>query len=290
MLDPFMVGGLMSFQINYLTRSDVFNRWTKPVLRSLNMIPVYRIRDGYEKLSMNDAIFKACEELFKQKKTVLIFPEGNHGEHHYLRPLTKGAARLALQAQEAIDVNLKILPVGVNYFDHKNPGSKVVLVYGEPFSVAPYLKGDDESSGSSLIALRDAISEAMKTTLIIPEETDDYEQLKKTIFQRKNEKLSFEELRNMKVGDVTIDKPKKSSHWIAKIFNPIPFIIIKKMLRGVKDVVFKSSVKYAVGSIAFPIWWVFSFFIINWVFGIIPASIVVIGMIFSLFASYKWFR
>jgi 1-acyl-sn-glycerol-3-phosphate acyltransferase len=99
MLDPFMVGGLMSFQINYLTRSDVFNRWTKPVLRSLNMIPVYRIRDGYEKLSMNDAIFKACEELFKQKKTVLIFPEGNHGEHHYLRPLTKGAARLALQAQ-----------------------------------------------------------------------------------------------------------------------------------------------------------------------------------------------
>ena len=227
-IDPFMAGSLMPYPIYFLTRADVFNRWTKPILRNLNMIPVYRIRDGYGKLSMNDAIFKACEQLFKEKKCVLIFPEGNHGEHHYLRPLTKGTARLALQAQEAIDEDLKIVPVGINYFDHRNPGAKVVLVYGEGFSVAPYLEKYKESSGTGLLAMRDAISTAMKSTLIIPEKTDDYERLKHTIFQKKNEKLSFEELKAIKTIDPDAKPAKKPSHLIAKILNPIPFYFITR--------------------------------------------------------------
>ncbi|MEP1096632.1 MAG: lysophospholipid acyltransferase family protein [Cyclobacteriaceae bacterium] len=289
-LDPFLAGCFMPFPINFLTRADVFTWWTKPILRSLNMIPIYRIRDGYGKLSMNDAIFRTCEELFRQKKTVLIFAEGNHGEDHYLRPLTKGTSRLALQAQAAIEEDLQIVPVGINYFDHRKPGAKVILVYGKPFSVKPFVEKYDESSGSGLIAIRDALSDAMKSTLIIPEKTDDYEQLKKTIFQKKNERLSFSELRKIKASDENTELSKTSSHWIPKILNPVPFLVIKKMLSGVNDVVFKSSVKYATGVFAFPIWWLLSFFIFYWLLGIIPATIIVLTMILSLIASYKWLR
>ncbi|MEP5613232.1 MAG: lysophospholipid acyltransferase family protein [Cyclobacteriaceae bacterium] len=289
-LDPFLAGSFMPFPINFLTRADVFTWWSKPILKSLNMIPIYRIRDGYGKLSMNDAIFRTCEELFRQKKTVLIFAEGNHGKDHYLRPLTKGTSRLALQAQAAIEDDLQIVPVGINYFDHRKPGAKVILVYGKPFSVKPFVEKYDESSGSGLIAIRDALSEAMKSTLVIPEKTDDYEQLKKTIFQKKHEKLSFSELRKIKGGDTEIKARSTSSHWLPKVLNPVPFLIIVKMLTGVKDVVFKSSVKYAVGVFAFPIWWLLSFFIIYWLVGIISASITVLTMILSLIASYKWLR
>jgi len=289
-IDAFLVGAFMPVPIYFLTRSDVFNRWSKPILKLVNMMPIYRIRDGYASLTQNEAIFKTCEELFRRKKSILIFPEGNHGEDHYLRPLTKGAARLALNSEQVIDESLKVLPVGLNYFNHTKPSSKLIIAFGVPIHVSDFVKKYQESSGSGLTTMREAISDGIKSTLIIPDKTDDYEQLKQTIFQRKNEKLSFAELRKIKASSENIEPPKTSSHWIPKILNPVPFLLIKKILSGVKDVVFKSSVKYAVGVFAFPIWWLISFAVFYWLLGIIPATIIVLAMILSLIASYKWFR
>lgn len=287
-IDAFLVGAFIPVPIHFLTRSDVFKWWSKPIMKLVNMMPIYRIRDGYASLTQNEAIFKTCEELFRRKKSILIFAEGNHGEDHYLRPLSKGAGRLALNSHQVIDKALKVLPVGLNYFNHTMPNSKLIITFGVPIQVSDFAKRYDESSGSGLIAMRDAIAVAMKSTLIIPEKTDDYEQLKKTIFQKKNEKLSFSELRNIKVSDPNVETPKRPSHLLPKILNPIPFLIISKLLSGIKDVVFRSSVKYAVGIFVFPIWWLLSFFIIYWLFGIIPAATVVAIMVISLLASYKW--
>ena len=285
-LDPFIGGSFAPVPFHFLTRQDVFVWWSKPILKMLNMMPIYRIRDGYAKLSQNDAVFETCKELFNQGKPVLIFPEGNHGEHHYLRPLTKGAARIALFSQQEMKRDLKILPVGINYFDHQKPQTGVVLVYGKPINVRPFVEEYEKHGARALLKLKEAISNAMKDTLVIPDETPDYELKKKRIFKEENLKLSFNELRNFdyeNAGDPVVRKKGR----IAKILNPLPFFVIKKMISNIKDVVFFSSIKYAISIFAFPIWWILVFTILSLTVGAQIGLLAVFVMVFGLFYSYS---
>jgi len=284
-LDALLVGAYIPITLNILTRADIFNWWSKPLLGLLNMMPIYRIRDGYKKLSQNDAVFETCKDLFKTNKSVLIFAEGNHGEHHYLRPLTKGAARIAIFSQQEMENELYVLPVGVNYFHHQKSRSGVVLAFGEPISVKEYGKKYTEEGAKGLLAMRDAISDGMKSTLVIPDETPDYEQRKNAIFQEPHVGMSLQELRAVPVTTSIAKKKKKGL--MAKILNPVPFLMIKKVVSGAKDIVFHSSLKFATGLVAFPVWWLLIFTIISLTIGTQIALLTVFVMVLGLFYSYS---
>ncbi len=286
LIDPLLLACFLPIPLHFLTRSDVFTKWTNPLLKSVNMMPIYRIRDGYAKLSQNDAVFETCRELFKKNKTVMIFPEGNHGEHHFLRPLTKGTSRLALQSQEQLDESLKIVPIGLNFFSHREPRSTIIMVVGKPIEVKDYMAQYEENNAKGLMTLRDEISEGMKETLIIPEETDNYEERRDAVFSEKNEHLSFEELRN---GEFEVPKKekKRSKHIIAKILNPVPYLILNKVISGIKDKVFYSTMKFGIGLLTFPLWWIIVLSIMSFLVGIKIASLTVLVMILGLFFSYR---
>ncbi|WP_370090329.1 1-acyl-sn-glycerol-3-phosphate acyltransferase [Ekhidna sp.] len=287
LIDPLLVGAFAPIPIHYLTRSDVFKWWLKPLLKRVNMMPIYRIRDGYAKLSLNDQVFSSCKEVFKKNGSVLIFAEGNHGKEYFLRPLTKGAARLALQSEEVLGNGLMVLPVGLNYFDHQKSNSVVLMKFGEPIPVANYLETYKSNSTKGLIEMREGISQGMKEVLVIPEEDTDYETRKEKIFQPKHENLSFKELRNMDVSTVSLEKARRSRHWLAKILNPLPFLIIHTMISRVDDVVFYSTLKFGIGLFAFPLWWLLIFSILSMTVGINIALLAVIVMISGLFYSYQ---
>ena len=60
----------------FLTRAGVFkNPRISKLLKSLQMLPVYRIRDGWNNLSNNTAIFEACSENLKANQMIAIIPE-----------------------------------------------------------------------------------------------------------------------------------------------------------------------------------------------------------------------
>lgn len=285
-MDALLVGAFIPRDLNYLTRSDVFNKWSSPLLRSIHMMPIYRIRDGYSKLSMNDAIFETCKDIFEGKSSVLIFPEGNHGEWHYLRPLTKGGARLALQSENESQLDLHILPVGLNYFNHQAPRSTVVLKFGLPIAVRDYLKTYQAHSASGLLQLRDRMSEGMKDTLIIPNETDNYERLKNAIFNQENEHCSFEELKSIE-PDSQPKQDRMKKNYFAKVLNPIPFLIIQKIIGRVEDHVFHSSLKFATGLFLFPLWWILVLVFFSVFTGFKIAALTVFVMVFGLFYTYR---
>lgn len=287
LMDPILVGAFIPIPLHYLTRSDVFNKWTNPILRLFNMMPVYRIRDGYSKLALNDKIFADCHEIFKSKGSVLMFAEGNHGKEYFLRPLTKGASRLALKSQSAMDENLMVLPVGLNFFEHRRPQSTVLIKFGKPVLVRNYLPEYEQNYTKGLIKMREGIAGAMKKTLIIPEETPDYALRKEAVFQPAHEPLSFDELKVIDPAKVQVQKSKRRHHRLAKILNPIPFLIIARKLSKVEDVVFHSTLKFTIGLIAFPLWWLIVFLLLFWLVGINIASLAVIVMVFGLFYSYQ---
>ncbi len=129
-LDAVVLATVFKKPVYSLARGDTFQKkWAAFLLHQLNILPVYRQREGAEHLHKNYHTFDACLEIFKQGGIVLIFSEAMCENEWHLRPLKKGTARLAAAAwQQGID--LKILPVGINYSSFKIFGKSIQLNFG----------------------------------------------------------------------------------------------------------------------------------------------------------------
>lgn len=130
-LDAIIFDILFDMPVTALARGDAFkNKKAFRLLRSLKMLPVYRMREGAENLNTNYDTFDTCIEIFKQGEGVLIFSEGFCVNEWHLRPLKKGTARLAFKAWDE-GVPLKVLPAGINYSSFRKPGKKIVVNFGD---------------------------------------------------------------------------------------------------------------------------------------------------------------
>ncbi|MBU6157801.1 MAG: 1-acyl-sn-glycerol-3-phosphate acyltransferase [Bacteroidetes bacterium] len=131
--DAIIVGAYMRLPVHFMTRSDVFKwSWVRYLLRQLQMIPVYRIRDGKDKLGLNDTSFKeGCTHL-KNGEHVLIFVEGFCDHQTTLQPLKKGAARMLLQSWEE-GTSVEMLPLWMRYNSFKDFPKTIDLMPGIPF-------------------------------------------------------------------------------------------------------------------------------------------------------------
>jgi 1-acyl-sn-glycerol-3-phosphate acyltransferase len=130
-LDAIVVATLFKNPVYSLTRGDAFNgKLITGLLKSLNMLPVYRISEGIENLDSNYSTFDECQEIFRREGIVLIFSEGNCINEWHLRPLKKGTARLALSAWQQ-NIPLKILPLGINYSSFRTFGKNLFLNFGK---------------------------------------------------------------------------------------------------------------------------------------------------------------
>jgi 1-acyl-sn-glycerol-3-phosphate acyltransferase len=133
-LDAFLVGTNMNHRVHFITRSGVFKhpfvRW---ILRSVNMIPIYRKSDGKGQLGNNDASFEEVRKILQRGEHVLIFVEGFCKHQTTLQtPLKKGAPRMLLQAwEDGLDVTF--LPVWLRYNSFVDFPKEIDINYGTPF-------------------------------------------------------------------------------------------------------------------------------------------------------------
>lgn len=133
-LDAILVGAFMKHPVHFITRGDVFKR---PIVRKmlgiLNMIPIFRIRDGKEKLSLNEETFLKSVEVLRHNGILLIFVEGFCENQTSLQlPLKKGAPRI-LQSCWQQNIDAKVLPIWVEYSSFDRIGKTVHIRMGEVF-------------------------------------------------------------------------------------------------------------------------------------------------------------
>lgn len=152
LLDPLIIAvkcGRLSY---YLTRAGVFKKQiTTRILKSLQMIPVYRIRDGWSNLSNNNAVFKECAQLLKANEMVVIFPEGSHNIVRTVRPLSKGFTRIIFETLDTYpDTNLKLLPAGLNYKKPEGFPDSVSLYIGNVLDAKSMIDNDKNESVNRL--------------------------------------------------------------------------------------------------------------------------------------------
>jgi 1-acyl-sn-glycerol-3-phosphate acyltransferase len=130
-LDAIILCTLFDGTVFSLARGDAFkNTWAAKVLTLFKMFPVYRVSEGVENMEENYTTFDLCKNIFKKNGIVLIFSEGLCVNEWHLRALKKGTARLAISSwQDGID--LKVLPVAINYSSFKKFGKNIKLFFGD---------------------------------------------------------------------------------------------------------------------------------------------------------------
>jgi len=130
-LDALIIGSYYKRRVYFLARGDAFK---KPIhrfiLESLNMIPVYRLREGKEFLHLNDYAFNKSIDLLSKGYAVLIFIEGICINSNELQPFKKGTARI-LEGIQKLDIQPKIHIAGIAFNQFRGIGKIVNLVISE---------------------------------------------------------------------------------------------------------------------------------------------------------------
>lgn len=161
----------------FLARADIFKKKTAiAILTYLNIMPVFRIRDGISNVRKNDEIFEKCLQIVHNRHNPLcIFPEGNHGDRRRLRQLVKGIFRIAFMAQEQYGASdaVKIVPVGIDYSHYQKFRSTLFLNYGTPIEISEFHTVWQENPVDAINQLRDRLSAELKK-LMIHIESEEY--------------------------------------------------------------------------------------------------------------------
>ena len=145
LIDPIVIATTNRFPVFFLTKSDVFkNPLIAKILFSLNMLPIYRERDGADFKEKNIAIFNRCSEILSENGRIIIFPEGSHNTENRLRQLKKGIARIANQAHNETEEDIFIVPVGLNYSNTRNKSADLLVSYGKAINASQIFKSKPE--------------------------------------------------------------------------------------------------------------------------------------------------
>lgn len=143
-LDAIILDILFKRPIWSLARGDVFKKpFYVKLLTNLKILPVYRTSEGVENLEINYRTFEDCKNVFRKNGIVQIFSEGKCINEWHLRPLKKGTARLALSSWED-GIDLKVLPVGINYSSFNRFGKNIFLNFGNSITQDEFIsEGSD---------------------------------------------------------------------------------------------------------------------------------------------------
>lgn len=279
LMDPLMIAMNCGVKPFFLARSDLFkNPFVSKFLHYLQMIPIYRFRDGIDTLKNNPAIFKKCADLLVQGETVMLFPEGNHGILRRVRwPMRKGFVRIIFSALEKEpNLDIRILPVGLNYLEAEGFPDSVSMYIGKDFAVQDHYDPNDLKQ--SEIKLKNEIYKRLKvlTTHIPVEETYD-----NVLVQLNNQKVDY--LKPNVVNRIiqgidpnVVSTPNKDKNrWLSTlnktIFTLINFPVILLWNKKVKsigmDIEFRSTLRFMLSLILFPIYYLLLYLIFSYTLG-----------------------
>lgn len=100
-----------------------------------------------------------------------IFPEGGSHDRSDLLPLKAGVAVMALGALAAFpDCNVKVVPVGMNYFNPHKFRSRAVIEFGTPIEISPelvakYVAGGDEKR-EAVSSVLDIVTDGLRSVTV----------------------------------------------------------------------------------------------------------------------------
>ncbi|MEQ8907600.1 MAG: 1-acyl-sn-glycerol-3-phosphate acyltransferase [Vicingaceae bacterium] len=175
-LDAIILAAILKRPLHFLARSDVFaKKWSDFLLRKLNLIPIYRLKEGKDNLHKNEETFAACHQILKEGGALLIFAEGVSIGDKLIRPLKKGLGRIAYSYVEQYpnEKPPKIVACGINYEHINHFGSKILVGYSETIAWEDLRQNSSSFNAQSLNLLNKRILAAIKEHSIVVSPEDE---------------------------------------------------------------------------------------------------------------------
>ena len=253
----------------FLTRAGVFNnKIVRFFLNQFHMMPVYRFRDGVKGLRNNDATIQQSIDLLKERKSILLFGEGDQSMQYRLRVMQKGFARIALAAQQENDwkLPLYIVPVGVQYDHYYNFRSRVLINYGEPIPVDASMKSLPEREFYE--ALLRKTKECLLPLMLHIDDHENYKAIEEQLHRDRDRNDLLEQLKSdQQIADTwpasKRDQPKKSVNYFLLLLtlplhlyvwvnNFMPYFLIKGLLNKYVSLEFRGSLTVGFAMVIVP--------------------------------------
>ncbi|MCF7569300.1 1-acyl-sn-glycerol-3-phosphate acyltransferase [Sabulilitoribacter arenilitoris] len=261
----------------FLTRAAVFKKtFVSKILMSLQLLPVYRIRDGWSNLTNNNAIFETCSGLLNKNEAIVIFPEGSHNLKRIVRPLSKGFTRIVFDTLEQYpEIDLQLIPVGLNFENAEKFPDSTSIIFGEPIFAKSFVS---ENKNESIVKLKAKIQlEISKLTTHIP--LDNYDETLEKLNALQVDFLNPKNVNNCIANNFknceTNQKPKlkgiKSFFKGLLILNILlPYLVWKFVIKPkIDEVEFRSTFRFAVA------------------ITLVPFYLLILTFMLALFLSYQ---
>ena len=268
----------------FLTRAAVFKKsFVSKILKSLQMLPVYRVRDGWNNISNNNAIFENCSEILNKNEVIVIFPEGSHNLARRVRPLSKGFTRIVFDTLEKYpDLDLQLVPIGLNFVKAENCPDSAAMYFGKSFAAKDFITAN---KNEGVIKLKEAVHSKIKSlTTHIPEEN----------YETDLQKLNNHNVDFLNPNEVNLclknnfknceTKSRNKTRFLNNIFQLllkinliVPYLIWKFVAQPkIREIEFKSTFRFALALTLVPLYLLIITFII------ISFSSVSIGLIYLI--------
>lgn len=263
-IDPCLATCFQKRILNFIVRGDIFkNPMYIKILKSLNLIPIFRFKDGYANLKNNHETFKYCFDVLKNEEAIFILAEGRTIQGKRLRPVQKGPARMAFGAYENFGTdNTVILPMGFTY-ERANEWRKDVLIEcGEPILIKDYIQLYKESPNQAIQSVTDDLSKGMQTTIVHLENLHDDEffdhlaeisinEQGKSVFpivRYENAQLTKEKSIAAKINQLNADAKTEFQHHVNNYFKLLnKFGLSDLVVANVKKTAIIPLILYALG-------------------------------------------
>ena len=170
-MDGVLVGSYLPQPINFTMRADMFRTAiARFFLRELYVTPVYRLEEGFENVHKNVEAFTAIYDVLKNNGNFIMFSEGICIQEKRLHKLRKGTARLAFGAEEKYGLDVRIVPVGINYTYPAQFRKEVMINFHDAFSIKEFTELYKAHPAKALLRFNDKCTEGLLDEVIIVED------------------------------------------------------------------------------------------------------------------------
>jgi 1-acyl-sn-glycerol-3-phosphate acyltransferase len=177
-IEPCILACWLDEPLNFLARGDLYmkSNFVRRLYEWFHIVPIFRLDDmGYGALKTNYETFSKCYEALNANKQVMILAEGRCIHEKRLRPLMKGTARIVFGAWEKYpDLDIHVVPVGVNYSNPDQFRSEVKIDFGEPIRALDYKETYLQNQSKAVNALtQDLKTHLLERIIHLENPTDD---------------------------------------------------------------------------------------------------------------------
>ncbi|CAM1372562.1 lysophospholipid acyltransferase family protein [Tenacibaculum xiamenense] len=274
LIDPILIATHIKRKTHFLVRASVFqNPIIAKFFGALGMMPIYRIRDGFNQLSKNNEIFDKSERILSSEGSLLIFPEGSHNRQRSIRPLSKGFTRIVFQVLEKKPkLKLFVVPIGITYQNSSSYPSSVAINFGKPIHCNEYIKHMDKFE--MIKELKNEVRKSLvKLTVHIPND-ENYDKMFSKLNTQGLDFTNVEVINSIilhnKESELKKEKGSKNTLkpllYLIVLNSIIPYSIWKLVSKKIDEIEFVDTFRFGINLVLFPIFYIIQAYVISTLF------------------------